>query len=327
VSDDGIMSLAEFLETPETEVVVTALAVTSEYLRRNLLMTASEECLRAIQKAPSYLRLHTRLADILLKQDHTDQAITKYLFISKVYQMRNRPEQAINIYQKILRLAPMDVTVRSELIDLYTYRQDIEHALEQYLILADSYYQLAQVDRAIEKYNEALRLADSSAQADTWKVKILSQTGDIYNQRFDWIRATAAFESLLKVNPGDERAQRQLIDLYLKQNKTDQAIETLDKLLVIYQRQDQSENLLELLKEFVSTYPENMLLRQRLAVAFSQNGLKKEAIAEYDALGEMQLENGLRDQATQTIQAILALGPDDAEGYRRLLSQISGGVI
>jgi hypothetical protein len=68
-----------------------------------------------------------------------------------------------------------------------------------------------------------------------------------------------------------------------------------------------------------------MLLRQRLAVAFAQNNMNREAIAEYDALGEMQMERGLRDQAVQTIQAIINLGPDDVEGYRRLLDQIRGG--
>ena len=51
-----------------------------------------------------------------------------------------------------------------------------------------------------------------------------------------------------------------------------------------------------------------MSLRQRLAVAYAQNDMKHEAIAEYDALGEMQMENGLRDQAVQTIQAIINLG-------------------
>jgi hypothetical protein len=41
----------------------------------------------------------------------------------------------------------------------------------------------------------------------------------------------------------------------------------------------------------------------------------------------MQMENGLRDEAIQTIQAIINLGPNDVEGYRRLLAQISGGVV
>jgi hypothetical protein len=53
--------------------------------------------------------------------------------------------------------------------------------------------------------------------------------------------------------------------------------------------------------------------------------MAREAIAEYDALGEMQLEAGLREEAAQTIQTIISLEPDDIEGYRRLYSQIKGG--
>lgn len=323
VAEDGdTMSLAEFLETPETEVVVTTLAVTGELMKSNMLMTASEECLRAIQKAPSFLPLHSRLADIQLKQDRTDQAITKYLYIAQVYLMRNQPDQAVNVYQKILKLAPMDVTVRAKLIDLYISQNNAEHALEQYLILADAYYQLAQVERALEKYHEALRLANSLDDM-RWRVEALTRIADIYNQRFDWSNATSAYEELVKANPRDERTLRQLVDLYLKQNKFNEAATTLDRLLSIYQRQNPLKAL-ELLKELAAYYPDNMFLRQRLAVAYAQNNLNREAIAEYDALGEMQMEHGLRDQAIQTIQAIINLRPADVEGYRRLLEQISG---
>ncbi len=328
VSENGdVMSLAEFLETPETEVVITALAVTGEFMKRNLLFTASEECLRAIQRAPSYLPLHARLAEILLKQEHTDAAIAKYLYIIKVYQMRNQVDRAIEIYHKILRLAPMDVTVRSKLIDIYISNGNIPEALDEYLTLANSYYQLAQVDRALEKYNEALRLTANTSDADSWKRQILSQMGDIYNQRFDWAKATSAFEQLLEISSGDERILRQLVDLYFKQRKTEEGFEALDKLLATYQQQSEPKKGLELLKELGSSYPGNVSLRQRLATAYIQNGMKEAAISEYDAIGEMQLESGLLDEATQTIQTILKLGPADPEGYRRLLAQISGGAV
>lgn len=324
--DGGLMSLAEFLESPETEVIITTMALTNEYIKRNFLMTASEECLRAIQKAPLYLPLHVRLAEILLKQDHLEEAVTKYLYVARVYQMRQQPDQAINIYQKVVRLAPMDVNVRSKLIEMYVGQHNLELALEQYLAMADSHYQLAQVDRALERYNEALRLAANSGNPNAWRVEILNRMGDIYIQRFDWARATTAFEELLRINPQDERTQRQLVDLYYKQNKVAQATKTLDGLLSNYQKYSPLKAL-DLLKELASIYPEDMALRQRLAVAYVQNGLKREAIKEYDMLGEMQLEHGLRNQAMQTIQAIINLGPDDPEGYRRLLSQLSGGAV
>lgn len=324
--DEHTMSLAEFLETPETEVMVTTLALTTDYMRQNFLMTASEECLRAIQRVPSFLPLHGRLAEIMLKQNRTDDAINKYLYIARVYQMRNQADQSVSIYQKILKLAPMDVTVRAKLIDLYTSFGSIDEAIEQYLVLADSYYQLAQVDRALEKYNEAIRLADSAASPANWKTEALTRIADIYNQRFEWSRAAEALRQLLALSPTNERVMRQLVELYFKQNKTAQAITALDDLLAIYQRKKPAAAL-EMLQDLVEFYPGNTLLRQRLAVALVQNNHIEEAINEYDALGEMQLENGQRDEAIQTVQAIINLGPADIEGYRRLLAQIGGGSV
>ena len=323
--DEDTMSLAEYLETPETEVTVTTLANTTEYLRQNLYMSASEECLRAIQKVPSFLPLHARLAEVLLKQNRTEDAITKYSYIARVYQMRGQPDQAINTLQRILKLAPMDVTVRANLIDLYVAGGGVERALDEYLVLADSYYQLAQVDRSLEKYQEAIRLAEQVADSSQpWKEHALLRMADIYNQRFDWSRSAAAIEQLRKIKPDDEALIRQLVELYFKQGKNSEGLRLVDQLLGIYQRQSPAKTL-ELLPELVSSFPNELQLRQRLAVAYVQNNMVDKAIAEYDTLGEMQLEQGLREQAIQTVQAIINLGPEDVEGYQKLLAQISGG--
>ncbi len=325
VENGNNMSLAEFLETAETETIITALAVTSEYLQQNLLLTASEECLQAIQKAPFALLLHARLAEILLKQNHTDVAIVKYLMIAKVYQIRNQVDKAIGIYKKILRLAPMDVTIRSQLITLFISVDNIEEALEQYITLANSYYQLAQVDRAIEKYNQALSLSEQLTNPAEWKTQILEQVGDIYKQRFDWNKAIEAFETLLVLKPGSQRVLRQVIDLNFKLRKANQALEHLSTLINLYNKHNQSARALDLLQELSGSYPDNMQLRQHLAAVYVQNNMQAKAIAEYDALGEMQLEKGMHQDAANTIQTILDLSPDDPEGYRRLLQQIRKG--
>jgi tetratricopeptide (TPR) repeat protein len=325
VSEDGsLMTLAEYLESPETEIVVAAMALTSEYMRRNMLMTAAEECFRAIQKAPTYLPLHIRLADIFISQEHTAEAIAKYLVVADVSQTRGDAQQAIRIYHKVLRVAPMDVRVRGKLIDLLVARGEPDQALEQYLTLADVYYQLAQVERALEKYNEALRLAPSSANEISWKTNILHRMGDIYNQRVDWAQAIKAYEAIVATSPRDERAQMALIDLYYKQGQNNKALKSLDVLLGIYQSAGQTRKVLDVLREAVQTRPEEMGLRARLAAVYARQGMVKQAIAEYDALGEMQLEAGLRAEAARTIQTIISLGPDDVEGYRRLYSQIKG---
>jgi hypothetical protein len=48
----------------------------------------------------------------------------------------------------------------------------------------------------------------------------------------------------------------------------------------------------------------------------------KEAIAELDTIGELQLEAGMTQEAIRTIQAIIRLNPENVQGYRHLLAQL-----
>jgi tetratricopeptide (TPR) repeat protein len=271
----GLMTLAEYLETPETEVVVTTMALTEEYIRRNMLSTAAEECFRAIQKAPSFLPLHVRLAEVFLKQEHIEEAIAKYLVVSDVFQMRGESQQAIDIYQRVLRLAPMDVKVRAKLIDSLIMRSEVDQAMEQYLALAEVNYRLAQIDQALETYNEALRLTHDSSNETGWRVDILHRMGDIYNQRVDWAQATAAYEAIVALTPDDERAQLALTDLYYKQGENEKALQSLDKLLGVYQSSGNTLKVLTVLQEAVHARPEEMGLRARLAAAYARQGMVK----------------------------------------------------
>ncbi len=219
-------------------------------------------------------------------------------------------------------MAPMDVNVRARMIDLLVNRGEIDQALEQYMSLADDYYQLAQIDKALEKYNEALYLASRASNERTWKVQILHKIGDINMQRVDWRRATAAYEEIKALSPDDEQVRTYLFDLYQKQGQMNKALAELEELVKYYQAKSQPQKALSILKEAIQLRPQEMSLRALLAQVYAQQGMKREAIAELDALGEMQLEAGLRDEAVQTVKQIIALEPANVEAYRQLLDHI-----
>ena len=326
--DDGtaVSAWIEFLEAGETEIILSAMSDTAEYMRQNMLMTAAEACYWAIQHAPNYLPLHISLAEIYLKQERIENSINKYLAVAEVYQIRDNMSQVIAIYQKILNVAPMDVTVRSKLIELNISLGNIDAAMEHYMILADAYYQLAQVGLALEKYQEALKLAPGASQPKVWQTDVLAKMGDIYNQRVDWRNATQVYEQLVKLSPENDKALLQLIDLYFKLGQVDKAIKTLNGVLTLYNKQQNQTKMLQVLQDLVELRPQELALHKKLAAFYIELGMTKQALEQYNVLGEMQLEAGLPDDAAHTIETIIKLGPDDLEGYRTLLSQIRGGI-
>jgi hypothetical protein len=68
--------------------------------------------------------------------------------------------------------------------------------------------------------------------------------------------------------------------------------------------------------------PRQMPLRARMARAFIDAGMNEDAIRELDALGELQLDAGLRKQAMATVRFIITLNPRNIEAYRELLAQL-----
>jgi hypothetical protein len=60
----------------------------------------------------------------------------------------------------------------------------------------------------------------------------------------------------------------------------------------------------------------------RLAKIYLDMRRKRDAIAELDAVGELQMNEGKTADAIRTIQAIIRLGPEDVGQYKRLLAQI-----
>ena len=317
-----LITLAEMLIEPEAEKAMTALRHIQEYLEQNKLFAALEECLWAIQESPYYLPLHLNLADILIEGGRLDEAVQKYITVAEAYHVRGHLQRAVAIYRKALQIAPMDVKGRNKLIRMLLDARMIDQAMEQYMLVADAYYQLAQVNRAVEKYTEALKYAAHGDASRHWETNVLHRIGDIYMQRVDWRQAIRAYQRIKRVDDEDESARSYLVDLYFNTGQRDQALSELDELIEFYKARRQPRKLLSVLQAAVRSRPDELELHKRLARLFFDMRMKEEAIAEMNTVGEIQLSAGMTRQAIHTLQAIIRLGPDDVQAYRQLLAQL-----
>jgi tetratricopeptide (TPR) repeat protein len=323
MSDEGMtMSLAEVLAVPNADKILSAVSLSQEYMKRGALTAATEVCYRAIESAPTYLPLHLRLAEVFAQDGRVEDAVGKYQTVADLYMVREESRQAIGVYKRMLRLMPLDVVIRSRLIDLLISFGEIDHALEQYLSLSDAYYQLAQVDKALEKYAEALRLVPRASEERRWRIRLLHKMADVQVRRAKWREALTLYRQLVVLDPDDERAWLHLIDLSYKLGGDRKADQEVVAMLNGFHSRGQSERALPLLQEAVRLHPQQMALRARLARAYIDAGMRGEAVAELDMLGELQLDAGLRDQAKATIRFIISLKPDKVEAYEQLLSQL-----
>ncbi len=316
------LSLAEMLAVPDSESLLESIALAQEYSKRKMFYAALEECYYAMEHAPEYLPLHRQLAEVFLGMGLIDEGVRKLIVIADTYRARKQVRRAIGTYRHVLKLAPMDTTVRANLIDLLVRHGAIDDALENYLIMADSYYNLAQIDQAREVYQSALQLAPRGDPDRQWEVHILHKMGDINMQRVEWRRAIEVYERIRNLAPDDERARLTLMNLYYRLNQPRRATNELDQLLEVYRESDKPERVFTVLEDVIQRWPESIPLRARLAQAYLNAGDKEQALAHLDELGDLQLEAGRQEAAKATIRAIIALRPPDVEDYQGLLEQL-----
>jgi tetratricopeptide (TPR) repeat protein len=327
VAEEGpTLSLAEMLASPDSERILESVALSQEYTKRRMFYAALEECYSALGSAPAYLPTHRQLAQILLAMGKTEEAVSKLVTIAGAYLARGDVRHGIGMYRRALQLAPMNTTVRVRLIGVLVSHGAIEEALEHYLMLADSYYNLAQMDQARETYQEALRLAPRGDPSKRWAVRILHKIGDIDMQRVDWKRAISDYEQIRKIAPDDERARLMLMELYYRLARPDLAMIELDNLIKLYREGGKMPRVFAILEDVVREHPDDIPLRTRMAQAYLDAGKIEEAIQHLDKLGDLQLTAGRVEEARATIQVILRLNPPNIAAYRQLLEQIGGQV-
>jgi tetratricopeptide (TPR) repeat protein len=322
--DEGEQGVVDILVAARSDELTESVSLIDRHIRQGLLTLAMDEAHRAVEFSPFYLPVHIRMAEIMMREGRVRQAINKYNAVAKTYLVRGENDRAASILTEVLEMAPLDIAVRKSLIEMLESEERWDEALDQYIDLADTHHQLGNFELAQDTFASAERLAARVNAPVEKLVRIKHRIADIDQMRLDMRKAQKTYEDIIRISPDDERAQRMMIDIHYRQNNQVEAIKRLDQLLSLYAKNKQANRISQLLEELVTLYPNDAGLRSRLAAIYRQLGRKADAIKQLDALGELQLDAGLHQDAINTIRQIISLNPDGLDDYKRLLGQLGG---
>lgn len=326
-SQDGDMPmpLAEVILQAQSSQVLEAISHVHQLARAGQLRSAMEEAFHALTYAPTYLPLHTLMGDLLIRENHTEEAIAKFNTIAQAYSVRGEAAQAAKLLRRVIQLAPMDMVARSKLIDQLVARGQVDDSVREYLELADAYYRLAELDMARKTYTTALRVVQQANADRNWNIHILQRMADIDMQRLDWKQAIRVYEQIRTLRPDDEGVRRNLIELSLRLGQPAQANAEIESYLTYLQSHSRSEEGIKFVESLLAERPGDVVLRRALAQLYHQAGRVEDAVTQLDSLAESMLSLGQKEEAMVVINQILLMGPPNAEQYRQLLVQLQSG--
>ncbi|HAV78008.1 MAG TPA: hypothetical protein DCX53_11720 [Anaerolineae bacterium] len=317
-----LLPIAEIILQAQSSQVLEAINHVHQLARAGQLRTAMEEAFQALVHAPIYLPLHSLIGDLLVRENHTQEAIAKFTAVAQAYSVRGEAAQATKILKRVIQLSPMDMHPRRKLIDQLVARGQVDDAINEYIELADIYYRLAELDNARKTYTTALRVVQQFNADRQWNVHILQRMADIDMQRLDWKQAIRIYEQIRTLRPDDESSRKSLIDLSLRLGQTAQAAAELESYASYLQSSNNEEKAVAFIEGLLEEHPEDVTLRRSLAQAYHQAGRMEDAINELDTLAESMLDLGNKSEALVVINQILLMDPPNSEQYRELLMQL-----
>lgn len=284
-----------------------------------------EEAYYALKFAPTYLPLHICIGDLLVQENHIPEAVLKYSIVAKSYSIRGETNRAISLLKRVSELAPMDLDARNNLIEFLTARGKTTETIQEYLKLADTYFNLADLASARKAYSQALRFAQQSNVDRDTKVNIMHRMADIDMQSLEWRNAIRVFEQIRVLDPDDIKSRDLLFDVNLRLGQQSQAMAELDNYLNHLISLSRTSDALEYLNAKILEYQNQPALYQRLAELYRLTGRKEDAINQLEIAKEMYMQSGNHQATIETINAILALNPVNASAYQRMLIELKAG--
>lgn len=304
--------------------VIEAMARIDDYIDQRRFNLAMDEAHEVILKSPGYLAAHLRVAKIMMDMSLVEQAIAKYNLIAQTYLVRGDEQKTADILNEVIKLAPSDIRLRENLIELLEQQGRHDEMVDQYVDLAGAYGEMADHTSARVTYDQAIKLAQRTNAPESKIVEIMHHLAEIDLNRMELRGALRTYHKIAEMVPEDETARLHLVDLNYRLNNSATGLQELDKLLQLYAKQRRPDMILDVLEAQVEDYPDDMGLRSRLGAVYQNMKRNDDAVEQFERLRQLQTDAGLHADARKTIKRIIGLNPPKVSHYQALLQQLGG---
>lgn len=199
------------------------------------------------------------------------------------------------------------------------------------LTIAQKHLSKGSLDKAIKTFQQLvevdprdqrliLRLADIQARAGRKKEAIenYEKVAAGYMKQDFTPKAIAVYKTILRLDPELLSAYEKLAQLYKSQGLEAEALSQFENLFQVYERKNDEDRQIEVLKLMADMDPENLGFQVRLGETLAKKGHKKEAAEAFAKAAATLSRRGFHDRASQLFQKITALNPDNTAVRREL---------
>ncbi len=253
--------------------------------------------------------------------------------------------EAVTEYQKLLTGEEQDISIRNIIGDLYVKSNQKEKAVSEFKKIAGIYEEKGLYSKTIACLKRVIRMDPDDFETSLRLAELYEDQGFPSEARAEYQKsartlagknktgeAIEAYESLLKLAPGDMESRIVLARLYRKEEQMDKAVEELNKVAEFRMSRDDLKGVDEILEEAKRLKEDHSRTLTNLIKLYKKQNKKKESLdlineilkkdpensRALTILGNFHLEEGKIDKAEEIFSKIVSVDQKEVEAKVKL---------
>lgn len=217
-----------------------------KFIREGKLDKAIEEYKKIVDENPSDWSTISLVGDLYIKVGKIKEGVSQFIKVADYYRAQGFYEKAIAAYNRVYRLDPTNKEIAIVLSDLYEKRGLTSQARALYLEIAEKYMMGGKTKEALEIYKKVVELDKGNIKTRALLVELykkenmvdeaveeLNAIGESLSKAGNVKEALEYFNKANKLKPNDQRATKNIVELFVKGQDYTRAIETIKEYLKI----------------------------------------------------------------------------------------------
>lgn len=301
---------------------------------------------KVINIDPADAGAYTALGELSEEKGLVTDAIKYYLTVADILAKDSSKERFLNIYEKILALAPSNIPLRDKVAGLFLKEGLTSFAIREYLHIAKLCAEEGSAEQARVYYAKVLDIQPDSKNALTGLSHLYEKKGDL-PQAIEHIKkalqiqkddvslllrcaslqrdagahadALACVEKAGELTPSDINVVRMRGDIHLIMGDREKAWESYKTVVDSLITDNKIDEAADLAEQFRDINP--LEIGKLLISLFQQKGDNEAAFEQNLFVADLLMDSGMQEEAVEYYRSALAIHPDDMQIKKILAGQ------
>ncbi len=221
--------------------------------------------LRQVKKGrPEQGEISSTLTEIASRQHDTDGTLREYADLVRHYRSSRQTDNAINVLNEMVRLAPQDPRAHNELADIYIARGLLDEGIAELRLLAEIYLRRNQLEDA---GNAIQRIGNVYSEMGDYEEALnnLCRAAELMPDSMDLLREVVGFCLQLGKNDDGAKYQTVIARHYFDTQQIKEAVAALQQLITIDRGNYEAYDMLGQTYQSVGEYEQASRVYRNLA--------------------------------------------------------------